>query len=306
MGKRLTIQEFINKANKVHNNIYGYEKSIYINSITPIIILCKKHGEFLQKPNYHLSGNGCSKCGYDKIISTHVCNTEKFISKATKKHGNKYDYSKVNYDGYKNLITIICPKHGLFKQSPHDHLRTIGCKKCGYETTGNKLRFTLNEFINKSNSVHENKYNYDFVQYEDSFKKVKIKCLKHGIFEQTPVMHMQGQGCPYCVNSSGERKISIILNNYNIKFEIEKKFDECKNIRKLPFDFYLSDFNICIEFQGIQHYDAYHHMGGISAFQKLIKNDEIKKKFCQERNIKLIEIKHDDNIEDKLRKFNII
>lgn len=304
--KVLTTKEFINKSNIIHNYKYNYECSLYKNNRTPIDILCNIHGIFSQKPNYHLSGNGCTRCGYNKIINIHTCSTEKFILKATKKHGNKYDYSKVKYNGSNELISIICLKHGEFSQSPTDHLRTSGCKECGYESTSKKIKYTQKDFINKSKEKHGEKYDYSNTNYIESFKKVKIICKIHGTFEQTPAMHIKGQGCPNCVNSKGESELFILLTSNNIKFETQKRFPNCKNIRTLPFDFYLLDFNICIEFQGIQHYESFHHFNGEKGFNLLIKNDEIKRRFCSQNNIKLLEIKYNENIKSKLQYFKII
>jgi len=112
--KKLTTKEFINRAEKIHRNKYDYSLVEYVNTKTKIKIICKKHGIFEQTPNNHLCGKNCPKChDYNKLT------TKEFINKAEKDHGNKYDYSLVEYVNTKTKIKIICKKHGIFEQKPN-------------------------------------------------------------------------------------------------------------------------------------------------------------------------------------------
>ena len=126
----LTTEEFINKASKVHNNKYDYSKFNYKNSLVNGIIICKIHGEFEQLPNNHLMGRGCPECGIEKQRKEMAKTIEEFIKEAEVVHNNKYNYSKSNYINNKIKLTIICPFHGKFKQSPNHHLGGAGCSKC--------------------------------------------------------------------------------------------------------------------------------------------------------------------------------
>ena len=103
---------------------------LYIDSKTKVTIICPKHGEFLQSPNAHLHNYGCPKCGAEKTIAAHVSDTLSFITKAKEVHGDKYDYSKVNYVRNNRKVCIICQKHGEFWQTPNSHLLGNGCHKC--------------------------------------------------------------------------------------------------------------------------------------------------------------------------------
>ena len=103
--------------------------------------------------------------------------TENFIDKAKKIHGDKYDYSKVNYVNSKTKVCIICPKHGEFWQEPRHHLSKHGCPMCGKENGDRKQSLTLNEFIEKSNQIHNGKYSYDKVNYVNAETKVCIISL---------------------------------------------------------------------------------------------------------------------------------
>jgi len=301
--KKLTNEEFINQANIIHGNKYNYSKTLYVNQKTKVVVTCKSHGDFEIIPNYHTHDKvGCKICSKERTIKSNSYSFKEFLKKANIVHGNKFYYSEKGYENLNSKIKIICPKHGEFEQSAFNHLRTSGCKQCGHLNTSKILSYTKESFIEKSKKIHFDKYNYDLVLYKNSKEKVKIICNKHGEFKQSPAMHLQGQGCPNCNNSLGENRIYNILKLKKVEFIQQKTFDDCKNIRPLPFDFYIPSKNILIEFQGIQHYDYYHHFGGIIGYNNLIKNDGIKKKYASDNNIKLIEIKYDDDIVDILNK----
>ena len=133
---------------------------------------------------------------------------EQIIEKARAVHGNKYDYSKAVYTKLVEPIEIICPKHGSFFQSPHQHLKGQGCPKCGIESRANKRKYTTEIFIEKAREVHGNKYDYSKAEYTDSYEKVCIICPEHGEFWQTPYSHLAGKGCPLCgdrIQGEGQR-----------------------------------------------------------------------------------------------------
>lgn len=131
MPKKVTTEDFIIRAKKIHGEKFNYSKVNYVNMNTKVCIICPIHGEFWQTPVSHLNGNGCLKCKYEKVANIQRGTKEKFIEKANKIHGEKYNYSKVVYGkNNKEKVIIICPKHGEFLQSPHDHLSGYGCPKC--------------------------------------------------------------------------------------------------------------------------------------------------------------------------------
>ena len=197
-----TTNEFIEEAKKVHGERYDYSKVKYINNKTEVCIICKEHGEFFQKPIYHLRGSGCPTCNKPKfnvIRKTPLMTTNEFIEKANKIHNNKYDYSKVSYKGTKIKVRIICPIHGEFLQKPNNHLNGQGCPKCGFEKERKRnVKWTFEKFIEESNKIHENKYDYSKSEWINRDTKLKIICPIHGEFEQTPRNHLNGQGCPKC------------------------------------------------------------------------------------------------------------
>lgn len=208
--KKMSTQEFIEKAQKINGNRYDYSLVNYKNSVTPIEIICHKkddngieHGVFKQAPKNHLRGNGCPKC-YKSSKKT----TEEFIEQAKQIHGEKYDYSKVHYKGNKIPITIICPKHGEFSQTPLYHLQGHGCIHCYNERRGEATRIGNENFIKKAKEIHGEKYDYNNVKYVNSKTKVSIICPKHGEFLMTPSKHLNSkQGCPVCSESHLEKML---------------------------------------------------------------------------------------------------
>lgn len=292
MNKKYTKEEFIIKANKKHKNKYIYDNINYINSKTYIDIICLKHGIFKQTPSSHLTGRGCPKCGYNSFGE--CVNDKTFIEKSFIIHNNKYNYSLVEYKNNKTNVKIICPDHGIFEQTPNNHLNGKGCGKCG-----KTKKLELSDFLYKSNNIHNFKYDYSLVKFKNVKTKVKIICPIHNIiFEQTPNHHMKGVGCPICNESSGERKIRIFFEKNNILFKRNKKFTNCKYKRQLSFDFYLPEYNICIEYDGIQHFADIPFWSN-NLVEQIIK-DNIKTNYCVENNIKLIRISYLDNIFEKL------
>lgn len=215
--------------------------------------------------------------------------TEEFIEKAKKIHGDKYDYSDSIYVGKNIKLIIRCNKCGKkFLQTPDNHANgKQGCPFCA----GN-IKLTTEEFINKAKNIHGDNYDYSEVNYEGNDKKVKLKCNKCGqVFYQTPHHHLAGEGCPNCNKSRGEERIKLFLENNNIKFIREKKYYNCKDKFLLPFDFYLPEYNLLIEYQGDQHFRSYGKFGGKEKLIKQQLHDNIKREFCsKEENPNLLEI----------------
>jgi len=218
-----------------------------------------------------------------KILSY---NKEQIIRIFNDVHNNKYDYSLVEYLNVNTKVKIICPIHGIFEQLPSHHKRGIGCKKC----FDKKVTLSNDDFINKSNLIHNNKYDYHLINYINAHTKIKIICPIHGIFEQTPNKHTSGRGCPFCHESKGENKIKNFLDNNKIKYINQKKFEGCKYKRDLKFDFYLIEKNICIEFDGDQHFEKYRFEKNDDRLKIRQLRDKIKSEYCLNNNIELVRI----------------
>jgi hypothetical protein len=282
--KKKTTEEFIKQAKEVHGDKYDYSKVLYEHSLKKVCIICPKHGEFWQIPNTHLQGKGCRKC----VLETLTFNTKTFIEKAREIHGNKYDYSKVEYVNSQTKVCIICPKHGEFWQIPNAHLQGNGCLKCSYETRNDCKRLTTEQFIEKAREVHGDKYDYSKVKYINTHIPVCIICPKHGEFWQVPHFHLLGNGCRKCRQSKMEVEITKILTENNIKFIPECGASKFKWLGKLKYDFYLPQYNIAIECQGKQHFIPVKHFGGEKEFIKRKTQDNKKLKLSNKNGVKIL------------------
>lgn len=236
MPSKLTNEEFIIKANIIHNNKFLYDKCNYINSKHKVLITCKEHGDFEQLPSNHLFGQACPLCGGSKKMST-----ENFIKKSVEIHGNKYLYEKTNYINNKTKVIITCLEHGDFEQQPGNHLSNHGCPSCKKKAVSSKLIKTCEQFIIDANKKHDNIYDYNKVIYTGCNNKVIITCREHGDFEQSPDSHIRGSGCPKCassgfnVNCNGFFYIQELTNEnmcIGYKFGITKNIKQRISIQK--------------------------------------------------------------------------
>lgn len=190
-------EEFIKKAIAIHGSKYDYNKTLYVHSMEPLTVSCRTHGDFLVRPNNHLSSKqGCQKCS-----KRYRPTLEDFVNQASTIHGDKYDYSKVSYVNNHTSIEIVCSHHGSFLQTPKDHIhKKSGCRKCANEqVTGQYHKKDTAWFITQGKEIHGNKYDYSKVDYKRYHDKVKIVCPDHGSFFQTASGHIHNKsGCKMC------------------------------------------------------------------------------------------------------------
>ena len=199
-GVNLTNEEWINKAKEIHGNKYDYSKTVYINSYEKIKIICPKHGEFWQLPSKHIMGQGCPKCGIDNRVNKQFLSTNDFIAKSREVHGDKYNYSLVDYKSMREKVCIICPKHGEFWQYPFDHINEHGCPKCGMIMSKSEEeiydflihRIDENEVIMHDRTILNGKemtlnnikialdiYFNDYINKEELVNKIYSEVIKH-------------------------------------------------------------------------------------------------------------------------------
>lgn len=293
MAKSNYIERFINL-----NNGLDYSKSIYKNNRTKIEIICSKHGTFMQSPRIHQTYPWCPECKEDD--RKNIYNKE-IIDKCKEVHNNEYEYPD-NQEIYScnDKIRVICPKHGEFEQKVLNHLYSKNkCMKCKTE----KSRVGRDEFIQRSNIMHNDSYDYSLIP--DNFiltDILTIICKDHGEFKQMAHWHVIcGNGCKLCKKrSKNEVLIENILIENNIKYIPFHTFDDCRNINRLIFDFFLPDHKVCIEYNGIQHYKSVEIYGGHKRYEEQLINDGIKVKYCSENNIDLIIIRYDEKTDVKM------
>lgn len=344
-----TTHIFVEKSIKIHGDKYDYSKVVYKKAKLPVIIVCPIHGEFEQQPTHHLEGKGCYECGVIKRSDKKRTSFQDFVLKSKALNDNKYEYKEIFEN--RDLVAIICPVHGEFKQLKSNHLKGHGCKKCNfdkkrindaldkfkqihkgrYEYTKVKyfslkqkviitckyhgdfeqapqthinghgcpncarnLKLTTEEFIRRSTIAHNNLYDYSKSEIKNSTTPVVIICKKHGEFTQIPTSHyLKNQGCPSCNLSKGENSIKLFLDTNNINYLPQYKFENCKNINHLPFDFYLLDLNMVIEFDGEQHFKVDGFINKTKEDLEVRKKcDKIKTDFCKKNKIKLLRINY--------------
>lgn len=294
MKEKLNKNNFIQRAKEIHGDKYDYSKTVYIKAKEPVTIICPIHGEFTQRPQDHvLKACGCSKCKGEKVKEVHSYDKEKFLELAHQKHGNKYDYSQMNYIDYTTPITIICPKHGIIEQRPDVHIKSEGCQKCGREKANLSETYTYEQFVKKANIVHFNKYDYSKTSYINSQTIITITCPKHGDFPQTPARHLFGQGCPKCRLVGQTRlwnKLKERFPDIDILFEADKKVIPW--IENQRIDIYIPSINFAIELMGQKHYEEIPYFKGGSSLEVTKERDQRKRNKCKENNCILVELKY--------------
>ena len=273
-----TTEEFIENARLVHGDKFDYSKSIYVKGNTKIIIICKEHGDFKQTPSNHIGlKQGCPKCsGHYKLT------TEDFIENARLVHGDRYDYSKVDYKKCNIKVTIICKEHGDFKQMPYSHLDGHRCPCCAVIIRSNKARKTLEEFIENARSVHGDRYDYSKVDYIDTSTKVIINCKIHGDFKQTPNNHfIQKQGCPNC---------GVITASNKTRKSTEEFIEKARSVHGDRYDYSEVDYisrhtkiTIICKIHGKFEQDAGNHLQCANCYEcGVVTNSEKRKRTLQE------------------------
>ena len=285
--KKLTHEEFINRMKEVNNDIEILGE--YINNATKIKCRCKIDNYIFEtRPQDLLNGIGCPKCS-NKIKNK---TTGYFINELKEINDNIEVLGE--YKGSKIKIKCKCKIDGYeWETIPQNLLKGSSCPKCAgkYKTT--------EEFKQEMKKINEN---IEILgEYVNAKTKIKVRCKKDGnIWNAKPNDLLSGCGCPQCNESKGEKRIRKYLDNKNINYEKQYRFNDCKNKKTLPFDFYISSLNIAIEYDGEQHYKIIKHFGGLDNLIITVIRDTIKTKYCEENNIKLIRIPYWDF--DKIEK----
>lgn len=187
----LNTEKFIAKATAKHGDRYDYSKSVYTTAKGKLIIICRVHGEFMQEAYSHTIGTGCPSCARRNLESS-------FEEEARKIHGDHYDYSLVDYESTNKKVKIICKKHGLFEQTPSNHLMGKRCSLCAFKSRAKLKTFPFSEFERRSKEVHGGIYTYYENEYLGVRSKTRISCRDHGDFYQEARLHMTGTACPIC------------------------------------------------------------------------------------------------------------
>lgn len=278
--KKYNIEDYKFIINKKYN-INNVE--IEINSdprSTRIIFNCDKHGISTWRWQYVKTGkiqNLCKECSYlNKGLN--------FLEETLKERGFKIISG--DYNGVKSKMIVNCLKHNIdIKINRNDFLcgKQV-CPECSKEKWRGIYK---TNFINKANIIHNNFYKYEDVVYQTTRELVNIHCPNHGIFQQSPDSHLQGQRCPKCVMSFRENCIKNILEKHKIEYVYNKGHKLLINPKTnypLKPDFWLEKFNLIIEYDGIQHHKQIYSE---KEFNKIKELDLLKDKLCKENKIQI-------------------
>ena len=223
-----------------------------------------------------------------RLIMSKKKTTEEFITESKIVHPYKYTYHNTVYINAISKICITCKKHGDFWMTPNNHLsKKQGCPECKKNVLSvfksKDYKFFI-QILTKKQPLFIKLYDYTNAVYSSTHTPICVRCKIHGNFYPTPGNHIRGSGCPHCNMSKGELSIRCVLMEMQEPFIPQKKFSDCINIQQLPFDFYCHDINLCIEFNGIQHYKPVKHFGGDTAFKIRKNRDKIKMEYCLRDN----------------------
>lgn len=313
--KRYDAAKFVSIARALYGDKYSYDKTVYKNSRTPVIVTCPVHGDITMLPSYHLHVCGCPMCSKDAVMErremrvahkmaeqeqakeraeeTRRRNALNFIEKSKEVHNGFYSYDDVKYVNSSTPVSITCPIHGNFDQRPNNHLQGSECPQCARERMRQVYRMGQDAFIARARAVHGNRYDYSRVVYGNNQNdKVCIVCPKHGEYWQAPNMHLnEGQGCPMCgtLSSKGETEILSWIKECLPEVEVEQRNKSVMEGREL--DIYIPSLKIAVEYNGLRwHSERF----GKDKFYHLTKTEE-----CKKKGVRLLQIFEDEWIYKK-------
>lgn len=286
----------------IHGFKYDYSKFIYVNDSTKGIVICQLHGEFSVSPNRHKSGDGCRDCGYILVSQKLSDTTETFIEKSFKIHGDRYDYSKVEYKGTLIHVCIICKIHGDFWQKPNSHLQNRGCRKCGFEAN----KYTKEEIIERSNKKYGiDKFDFSLFEYDGIQKKSTLRCVKHNhMFITDAFSHLASTygGCVWCHKCGYSVKqikwLNHIMDTEDIFIKHALNGGEHVLPKNIKVDGYCEETNTVYEYHGC----FYHSCLSCNSKNNPDYADEIsqlssKNKHLLNKDVYLKTLKKDDKIQ---------
>lgn len=242
--KKLTTQDFVARCKIIHGDKYDYSLVAYTGSHSKVTLICPQHGEIKILPFNHLNNKrGCKKCGLEKTHNENKVTLKEFICRCDKL--KEYEYKDINFSKLTDKIVLICKFHGEFTTSPRNLLRNCGCPKCKRE----KSRLSFDEFVERANLVHNNKYDYSNSKYITSHTDININCPDHGLFTVKPYWHLDGGKCPKCSSFISLQEIEVAKFLREIGIEVIQPFRDIKHTKEI--DMFCPLYSIGIEYNGL-------------------------------------------------------
>lgn len=282
--QKITQEDFINRCIEKYKDKYIFTNTVYSKMHDNIEVTCPIHGVFKRQAYAFLHGCECPECTRNKIVKS----TESFITEASQIHNNFFDYTDTIYTNSQGYIKYRCPIHGIINQRASNHLK-YGCPKCAYD----KMRLSKEEYVEKAINVHGHDFDYTNSIYIGMEKPINITCNKkdrfgntHGEFITIARDHIYKKyGCPKCTESILEQEVRHLLINNKIEYTQHYR---TQWLERKTIDFFLPQYSIGIECQGIQHFKSIDYFGGDKMFIEQIERDNLKRKLCEEHGIKLL------------------
>lgn len=303
VSRTKTRDEYIAELSTINPNIELTGE--YTNCKTPTEHYCKIHKIFFDiAPQSTLQGHGCRGCASDKIRMKKLKTEDEYISELAEKNPNVRLIGR--YHDSLTPTEHLCLIHNvIWKPTPARVLGGGGCQQCGSEKISNYFLKPKEQYI--AELAVRNPDVELIGEYAGGKVPTEHYCKIHDeLFLTSPDCALRGCGCLHCRGSKGEKYIGEWLDNHNIIYESQKSFVDCKDKQPLPFDFYLPDYNCCIEYDGKQHFEPIEWFGGQESLEYTQKHDNIKNEYCQNNNIKLLRIPYYTNIEEELNNFLFI
>lgn len=277
----------------------------YVDAKTKILHRCTKHNiTWNISPSNALKGQGCQECKYEKMSIYQLKSNEQYLSEVELL--NPHVIVLETYAGASIPILHKCKYCGKeWNVRPSDVLNGKGCRECSCKRFGQKMRKSHQQYVEDLSKV-----NMDIEPVEDYINTdtaILHRCnICDYIWAIKPNHTLSGHGCPVCNQSRGEREISKWLDEFFIKHIPQYKFDDCRDQLPLPFDFYLPQYNTCIEYDGLQHFEPIDWFGGEKSLKITQYHDNIKTNYCKENKITLIRIAYNQSVTEELNKFLLI
>lgn len=280
----------------LNGDLYDYSEVDYRGNVTPVTIICSKHGKFKQTPAQHRLGSGCPHCAREIRALKRTVPFSRFRASAAKTHGEgTYTYIEDSYKGMESSITIICKVHGEFKQGASSHVAGNGCPRCGIERRSENMTLTKEEFVAQGNTIHgEGTYDYSKVDYKGNGQPVELICKKHGSFWQVAGYHTNGKnGCPRCktVISKAHKKVIEYLEELGLIRETDFKVNikgVLQENKKLELDVYFPKIESAIEIDGVLFHGNHENSSTFVDIDKVKARDQLKTELCLKQSISLL------------------
>lgn len=286
---------WIEKCKENYPDLFCYDKVIYKNKHTKVIVGCMKCNS-----DFEIIPHQLSVLRSRNIIGCPSCNCKergliRSLSKNEITNRIQDKWRVIDWNNYTNVNAKIVVKCNSCEKETsariNNLIKSMGCKACYNKRRGNTLRFSRETMIQKFNQFWNNAYDYSKVEYINMTTNVTVTCKEHGDFEIIPHAHERGQGCPKCIPTSEKRLLELLKPHFpDIVYQY--KMDQCKRINYLPFDFYIPSYNTIIELDGDQHFKCVKIWK--SDAERQLERDIYKMKMAEKQGIRVIRVYQPD------------